>query len=732
MPLRRQHIIIYLQALFSLLVFTSCSSDKFVDIAGNGHSSISGAECYLTIRIDQVENSSQNRAETYTGEEGNDNENGDKAGSGDFVHGNEDEHLIGKDGNFVIFFDSEKKLFSIEPLTLDDGHKDNPGHNPIIDSDDYIEALYTTKFNPKRNDDGENVWPASCLVVLNGKKIESLLKTEVEKATSLDDILGIVWQERGNPYLIGREQQVNGKEYFTMTNSAYYDNGELQTAVKIKPEHYSSEPNVREDLHIHVERMVAKFSFNQPGDFKFYPSHSLDENTGEIVPNSDIRLFTQYDKDGKIQSTSKKWQVEVTGWNINALETNSYIFKNIENDNYFTNWNDDQHFRSYWSEDPDYTKANYPWQYREPIDESPINSYDEDGSLLQNYSFNQLNLGGESIGNVDYNWTNSIYTPEHTYNANSTEIKGKLDDREELLAGTHLLIGAKLKLEDDNGEYTAGDWFRDRDGYYYSSEKQCFAALVHAFNQQLNSLEFMEFTLYNWDEFEERKDANAYVAKTEGGYGLYFEDNNKTLHLLDYSYIMSMDDETFSSTIGTMAPANLRRGDGKRLPWIVNIANNNIIDLIDNGRMTIKKISDKTPLKICERTKNGLGGSTEAGREIDLQAANIEMKNVIKSMLYEWLGAVDHFKDGKMYYAHGIYNPPLTKNDETNVWGVVRNNWYRFNLTDIKSMGIPVDDPDQPIVPDRVGNEDKINVSIYLLDWHKVEDTISEDNLKGN
>ena len=77
-----------------------------------------------------------------------------------------------------------------------------------------------------------------------------------------------------------------------------------------------------------------------------------------------------------------------------------------------------------------------------------------------------------------------------------------------------------------------------------------------------------------------------------------------------------------------------------------------------------------------------------------------------------------------MYYASGIYH--RKDKDDKKLYGVVRNSWYKLTLTDIKCMGIPVDDPDQPIVPEHVGNNDQLNVSVEFLPWHPVATTTPE------
>lgn len=326
---------------------------------------------------------------------------------------------------------------------------------------------------------------------------------------------------------------------------------------------------------------------------------------------------------------------------------------------------------------------------------TPINNT----NILKNYSFKELNNNG---------FDRVVYTPENTYDAVDVKSR-KHDSRDELLAGTHLIVGAQLQIEEDNS-YKAFDFYRDRSGLYYKSEKECFVALMHALNQTLKSQSVMKFTPYTWEGNDTGKGNEDLLAASSGEYVLYCNGIKMDDDYLET--IMKMSDEEFANQIGSLAPAMVRSGDGKRFPWI------------ENGKLEIKKSNETEngTLKIYHM------GTNEIGSVVLGEYARTADENDVKSLLYEWLGAVDHFNEGRMYYAAGIDNP-MNPTDAPGHYGVVRNNWYRLNLTDIKSMGIPVDDPDQPIVPERIGHNDLINVSVYLLPWHE-EETVIESLTK--
>ena len=728
MLLHRHHITTLLQALLVLCTFSACINDEFADdVAGTEHTT---HPCYLNIQLKFDEDMSATRAAVT---------NGDNLEYGDHA-----EHMIGETGNYIILFKGDN-LFDVCELTAMTGHKHNTedGRPEEDDGDnsnknngvaDNIEATYT--YSSKFDAEDEEDFPTSCLVVLNAsEKISEKLKGfKGQQDKGVSDILSIMWDEtkvEDNPKDIGFSD--NTHKYFTLTNSIYFkaNNAGKRDTVGIPKDFIGKTLAAATPLTIYVERMVAKFSFELPS------KPESEEKTNIFRPSeyADLMFFDGFSTEG-VKHTAKKWRVEVTGWSVNALEPASYLFKNIDEGQTADIPNNAANYRTHWCEDPHYDyqikeqKANpwtYPWQYRKVIDEANIRYYKEEdhptvnNNLLRNYSFDALKLNRlEEDKEIDFDevFNNKIiYTPENTYDADVVAGQdGRThDSRGELLAGTHLLVGAELQIkktiddEDDDFE-TLDHIYRDYFGTYYKSTPECFGALMTAFNQSLISNELMDYTLYDWDKYV-TPDSESCIAKSEGEYRLYLDEEELTDDYLEK--IMEMTEEQFEHEFGTLAPATLRRGDGKCLPWL----DGSITE--SNSRLQILKREGNSfvPLAICKRikSKNGLVYAGDKLRDADA--------NDIKSLLYEWIGAVAHFNHGKMYYSHGIYNPTLHKTDPK-YYGVVRNNWYRFKLNDIGNMGIPVDDPTEPIVPDRVDNEDKLNVTIKILDWHQVETTI--------
>lgn len=706
MRLYKHHITPYLQVLLvlcALATLASCVSDKFWEqLEASRNPEPETTPYYLSLKIMDTSGSPVATTRAWDG----------------YVDGSGAEHKVGESGNYVILLNSDKdnrSLYGVYPLQLyrwDVDYKD----------DNTKEVVYTTRFYH----DESKPLPEYGLVVLNANgEISDWLEEELKKLEDTNEkkILEKRWDDEDNPKNIGFAlNDGDNSSLFTMTNSAYVKDGKVKVAENIEGHIAKSIEEARKNcVTVYVERLVAKFTFKIADDAINFAEG--EENIFQPSKEADIVFFTGFSDEGATQYKMKKWRIEVTGWNVNAFEKKTHLFKNITADP--TNslgypdgtWNEADRHRSYWSEDPDYENPNYPWQFRQSIDhgQKGYKERDEerDKLILQNYSFDSLKLGKQDDnsdeGNSSTQFTDLVYyAPEHTYNATITA--GKLDGREELLAGTHLLVGAELQFEKDEeeGEYEVGNWYRDRSGIYYRSEKEYFAAQMHAFAQLLTSQEYMEFTLYDWGSYGEPD--STWIANTSGEYKLYFKTKNGESQPVDDDFIkkiMDMTDEEFTQEIGKMAEATLLRNDGKCAPWLEGSDQEIGLEI---------KNENGDPLAIHERKYDNIGAVIvgEWNRPAD--------PNDIKSLLYEWLGSADHFTKGKMYYATGIYSPTASK--QTNCYGVVRNTWYQFTLDGINSIGIPVDSPAQPIVPDQIGHEDKTNVSIKILDWHKFETTI--------
>lgn len=582
------------------------------------------------------------------------------ATDGSLFDGEHGEHEIGSAGNYALFFNADKYFMAYTILAPE--HAETPDEN-------VIESVYKTNLNPEQFEE----LPSYCLVVLNGDRYTDTF-AKFNSATPVDTVLNQIWSSDGNPYTIGRDS----KGRFTMTNSIYYDaSGALQTVVPVTPDmvYDRTDPESKfkaKKLTVYVERMVAKFSFEVSGnDRSSSGSYTYDPKGQQLVIFEDFNTVT-----GAPMYVSRKWCIELTGWGINGLESSGYLFKKISSGkNYFSawNWKDPAAYRTYWGEDTHYT-GSYPLQYRKSVDR-PVTYYENletsGKNVLRNYSYAELELDGNDFDRV-------IYAPENTYDY--AALNSSLENRTDLLAGTHLLVGGRLKVADASGAYSGyTDLYRDRDGFYYTSEKDCLKAMVYAFNAAITSQDQMRYVFYSWGNANGTSSANGDVlyAQTAGAFSLY----------LSGSALTNSEIDKLGSNF--LQKATVKTGDGRRLPWPMT------------GTLSLSGT-----VRICDASGKYLRNATE---------------DDIRSLLFEWIGPLDHFNQGRLYYcAPALIKKGLGSNG-SDVCGVVRNGWYAYNLSGLKSIGTPVDDLNQPIVPDPVSNHDQLNLTVNILDWHYEE-----------
>lgn len=559
----------------------------------------------------------------------------------------------------------------------------------------------------------------------------------------------------------------NDDGHFTMTNSAYYGPDETAEDAVDHPEKYPTatgtyklqtvRPINRSKIitaiasnltqancaaKIYVERMVAKFSAPQ------FPTEVIGSNK-VFRPSGDAQpvVIYSYNKNNKLWvSEETNWRIHVLGWTINGREKENYLFKNIKEpyeDNSLKDWdkgswNDPAHRRSYWSRDPHYTYQGnntqtgdfYPWQYRAAMDKKGISWVVQDGEDMENnniplryFTFDEVRYWDDKAITISENTFDPYYNEEFI-NENSN---GELDGRGTLLMGPHLLVTAELYLEteesEDNdyiGQFNkVPDLYCDRYFRYFQSEEDMFRMFVKDMNDALRTQSSMSFSNYEWnDKVVGDNHADRYTVIPKGKCQLFFdctldpvdmtpeeqatysklcgydvthgknEESGKKskYHLQEVS---SMIDELVKDKIPLSIAAPVKDGDGRVLPWVPGMVYRNI----DNP---------KDILEIQDASGNSLSKWDDHLR---------------KSIIFEWIGVIDHFKNGFMYYAADI---PHHINSETKrgYYGAVRNHWYTFTVKSINSLGTPVSDINQRIIPNKYKYRDQISVYVEPLPWH--------------
>ena len=533
---------------------------------------------------------------------------------------------------------------------------------------------------------------ADCYVILN----TTLTREDIMKCTK-SDLLGLTVP---SPYFFDSK----GVRYFTMCNSVYVENGQKKIFTEVDTDKiYQSYNETMEQawkgnaaVNAYVERLAAKFrvtfeneAYNLPDADRIFTPEDNELVVFTEVTNSGVPFYDNYDEKTGIPYTYK---VRITGWSPNALEQESYLFRNFNpTGGYFTGWSNPGYKRVYWSEDRNYKKAKYPWQFRRVIDNTGIPVYQNNDNILRNLPFTELEVN--AFGGT------ALYAPENTYDYTDEGFASALNNRPEMLAGTHIIVCAELLTNIENPNvWEAKDLYRDRNGSIYKSELDCALAFVNSMNHILESHSYLKFTYWDWSNggVEEKL-----FVDTHGDYALYY--NNRKL---DSNYVR----ELYSQGVSLTAPAEFKGGDGKRILWNDNItikdSNGKTLDTYSN----IDEVNSKNNVKLRPSTVND-----------------------IKSAIFENLGSVDHFANGKMYYAVpvGYFKSNVTGNtgvnDKYSIYGVVRNSSYEISIRNVTGMGTSVDNLDDPIIPNTVKTSDHLYFGFKILDWHPFETTVPGD-----
>lgn len=588
-----------------------------------------------------------------------------RAGEQTFDFGKEDGseiELSPATNHYAIFF-KDNGLFPIAVSKLFNIYHSSSGENNANTTGAIAAVVYKSEDKNFFNNLDE------CLIILNSTLTETDLET-----SSKNTILNKVVKTASIKH--------EGKEYLTMTNAVYIDafNNKIYSAPVKHGDEYifdtqekASQEAWKKDGKVAIEAIVERLSA------KF----QLEDASDEYIHYINVFDHIDIEKGITIYDNEKySCKAELTGWGMNGIEKEIYLFKNVSlNGNYFDDWNDPENFRCYWGEVPTYSSTSYPFQYRRAVD-AQINNYSElekiNGNLLQNYSYNYF-VSSDNFGKT-------IYSPESTYDFKLKTLHSLFEKRLPTLAGTHLIVTGRI-LTDINGDgYQPNNIYRDRIGNYYRTELDCFKALALELNNEFHSQTIMKFNAHNWSEGASFRN-EPLEALTQGGCYLYLGDTKLTPEELNK---LTANSEEYIYT----EQANIKDGDGKRIIW--------------NPDLTIKDIKGNTLQIITKITYDQYGVP-----HYDTRNATIDE---IRSLIVEWTGTIDHFYNGMMYYGVPVYF-----NEDEEIYGVVRNHSYKFIIDAITKIGTPIDNADEEIVPNEVPVKDQIKVSVDIIKWHEMQ-----------
>lgn len=655
-----------------------------------------------------------------------------------FNAGSENEYVLAgeQSAHRAFFFTSDGAFHSASMLMYLNGPTDSGNHKHdgvYADQEKFYAAVARRGVN---DEDVEAAWPSYVLIVLNGRpsrldKIESELEGDLtmngllQRWTAKKLESGETLEEEG----IIAFYKIGDTNYFTMTSSSFVDsNGDLQTATAITEANFAltAEEAMQNPVTVYVERVAAKFEVTFGKDADHFGG---DSGNVSFVFKSEI---DQKFDDGSGTVKDVPWAVRVTGWGINALEMQTYLFKNLENqggnyttssnayanipvsfgqeyENMFSNnfiWNGYDLHRSYWAVDGNYTTGEYPNQFRQPLENHSGKAFQEgdnyDWTFGENGDYEDPYADNYPWA-LDYNSFERMnnqstyrYSVENTFGG---EIKGY----DYMIKGTHVLVAAELLLGEeadavDEGAETVQRSTAPSDKYRVEGTFYTLNGYIAAqFGTIVRNLAVDDRTVKNIGAYPD--DTDGHVASFtifKAGGGLWFKKES------DQTYT-KLTAEHF-----TTAPAYLVGSDGK-----VTIS----LNLPEGAKVyAAPYVTGEGPDEQPNFVQAD-GSTPVTPQEIT--------RNMMLSMIYTFTQPADHFNEGKMYYAIPVKHykdvrTPAAESLQVGDYGVVRNHWYKFNITSVIKPGTSVDDPNQPIVPNYDDDNRYIGVEIVVLPWHIV------------
>ena len=621
-----------------------------------------------------------------------------------FSDGQPNEYAIcpNTQANLAIFF-TGNQVFGASYLTpFEKGNdKGHPSH------DGYPEQFYTYVTRWINTD---NKKPDKVLVLLNVdpdklKEIETQAKQWAQDETS--DALHQIYVKTAATEKFG-VYTFSGEDYFTMTNSSYVVDSDLALGAAIDGKVYETPEQALENrVVVYVERTLSKFELTFNVDGKNTPLTSQDLKGILITPSNKentsiakINYVKEYTgKEDNLDFpdyTPVDWDIYIGNWGINGVERENYYFKHVNPEaEYFGKevaWNVPGLHRSYWAESQNYlvgVNPLYPTQYRPTLNEAGgndrekpnwgIDNYEtmsdgktsKDQTVLTYYSFNQFKKRGTYK-----------YAPERTYGS-AAGLVGYGPYR----YASNYLVCAQLVLKKDAEGHDIDDP-ETTEGLYLKNVGDKWAAYNFYFADEASYIRYAYHRMVS--QFADGR--QHVLVNGANGNKTYQTNSDKAQLYIDDALENPLKVADAAKYFATV-PAMEIHGDGKRM-----------LALREGAELWYKN---------------------QNGDPVKLTADDI---NVIAFNLAE---SAKHFTNGMMYYSIPVqHNFGLSKGSTTTVekkgeyklgqFGTVRNHWYVLNINTIGNVGTPVDNPNQPIIPDP---EDIYNIAleIVVLPWHKID-----------
>lgn len=682
--------------------------------------------------------------------------------------------------------DPSEQFYHFAILFNKDGSLVTDGLTPLeLTKEDDSKAGYTL-YSKFYSSDEENPFlqdaEFTVLVVLNAsydlqqylnEKIKSLTKTsdcysEISKfALDWNNSESLLYLKDKNGDLIKDEV---GNPYFTMTSSMVIDSSNKvvpaieTTEGKNLFQTYTSKDLAKDNpTTIYVERLGAKYTVIIKGDDNNYyylkqwdrqqveadlqtfrtrgvspgeESNPIEEEHLIYKVNSKnykIKIVKDdYKRNSDITQRSKpvieeaEWWANILGWDINATESEEYLFKSLKpGTDYYEGWNQNPYstsknilsYRNFWAEDLNYSTGNYPWQYRKIYKECSLGKDNEGHETLEWIPdiSSSHSLSSQISSTLTYNDFTTLnkrdpsrYIVENTFNEDLMNNQGGQSpyyDAVYLRTGSHLIVTAQLLVKGIDDDYIFSNENYGDDGMLLSSG-----------NAEAKSKYYMN-DIY-WSESAYKNYVAEYLAyfmmDDDNQKDTRFGRNNGNFYVFDSNNMRLAEDKDFE-----FDHANIKGGDN-----FVYITPKEGVVLYTFNPDEIEEEEDEEN----EGEVNDNPGTPDIERvqqngEIPFGYHAISMDKYLNLVYaHPELMAV-HYNAGRMYYVSGsIHNRESHKDYYaiyTGDYGTVRNHWYAFKIDGITSPGTGVDIIDQPIVPNNY-NRKALLVSLSVLPWHNI------------
>lgn len=627
---------------------------------------------------------------------------------------------IDESPHFLLFFEGDQ-LVQSNQLTLSEWDFTSG------DDKDPEWTSYRTLYAIQNGNLPESFNTGKVLIVLNASEaLQDELRAMMSSQASYDNVCGRLLgstetgatgssTQNSSPIDFLFYTAKDGTKYFTMTSSMVVKDNKIMPAFtgdfeNGKLKWYPSKELAEQDpsISMYVERMQSKYTLlftkdnkkyyfdpenpekGKPDKNGFYPIERLiyDNAEGEL-PDITFKYVKTYSrsrsvtdrKDVEIES-STNWKVNITGWGINAMQKQEYLFKNLTPTiNYYDLWNPNKYsaYRNFWAEDPYYASRHYPDQYRPTSDDyketvTPWETKGDDNTL--NY-FSYEDLASR---------TPHHYSPENTFDISVfdkySDLQKAYESKAYLRAGTHVIVTAQLLIDGfDPPEIYAANKFGNYglvEGYTPDDYSPCKL--------------YMNGLYWNEDAYKE------YVAEYLG-YWLLAKKNITEFGNNDGNLYVSRNPEVNNRF------ESLAKGTHFQLE-AVNI----------EGGDNYVRIKPRVPLYVYDPDS----------KASDVRDRYTEVSNDDFDLLCkehpEYFAI--HYRRGTMYYAIPVKHNMSSESNGTTIavgdFGAVRNHWYEFTVTNIDGLGTGVDNAAQKIIPNGEPFFEGLGVNVSIRDWHEI------------